>query len=95
MASPKQRCPNCNGLTFRQQKTTPTEVGNHELENARVSYYKCSACGCYARLETPMSRLTVLKKGDVTEDMIRKVLTHLGLLEHFPSPPINKSVSSC
>lgn len=89
MASPKQRCPNCDSLTFKQQKTLPTDLGDHELENARVSFYKCSSCGCYAKLETPKSRLTIIKKGGVTEDMIRKVLGHLGILEHFPVLPKN------
>lgn len=85
MASPKQRCPNCDSLTFRQQKTLHTDIGGHELENGRVSYYKCTACGCYAKLETPMSRLTVIRKGGVTEDMVRKVLNHLGLTDKFPA----------
>ena len=83
MASPKQRCPNCASLSFKAIKSAPTELGYHELENARVSYWRCSVCGCYAQLLTPKSELHIIKKGEVTEDMICKVLAKLGISKDF------------
>lgn len=87
MASPKHRCPSCNALALDYQKGLATDLGDHELENARVVYYKCSACGCYVKVETPLSKMTVIRKGRVTEDMARRVLSALGLLDKFPELP--------
>ena len=84
MANLKQRCPNCNALAFKATKSMATELGNHELENARISYWKCAECGCYAQLLAPQSKLVLIKKGQVTKELAQRVLSFLGLESMLP-----------
>ncbi len=57
----KQRCPSCNTYSLKCTKTIPVELGTHELECVRVSYWKCSKCNAYYHLHIPMGKLTKVK----------------------------------
>lgn len=76
----KPECPNCGSSEFMQCKTVRLEESeSHTLEDGRVSYYRCAQCGCYGRLDTPPSTLTIIKRGRVTKDMAKRVLRALDM----------------
>ena len=84
MLSPKQRCPECNALSLKNERTVLISIEKHELESARKSFWRCSSCGARFKLITPPGKMYLKQKGSVTLDMCRAVLEHLGIAEKFP-----------
>lgn len=62
-ATPSHTCPVCSEGPLHCQRTMPDEsTGQHPLEHARTSIWRCKRCGSRFMLVTPAGRLTKLGK---------------------------------
>jgi hypothetical protein len=80
----KQRCPECNLFALSCNKTIATSIVGHELESARVSYWKCGQCGARFMLHTPEGKLTKVKSGKPTAEHCKRVLEYLHIMDRVP-----------
>ncbi len=58
----------------------PIDIGEHELECSRVSYWKCKECDSYFELTVPMSKLRTVKRGTVKNTIINKLVDKFSVL---------------
>lgn len=84
MSRTKQYCPECGAAALACQRTCPTTFEGRELESARTSIWRCSSCGAEFELLTPAGTLRRMKRGKMSLDLCRRVLSYLGLDAQLP-----------